>query len=992
MEEELQTIQPQIDEAQQAQDLEVMEQTPDISEDVAQSEPLAGLSSQLIGETAKRIRKGLGVSDIDKYKNMADKYNFETPIHVQKQKLKQKEAMQKLEAEVKAEKEKKQLIVAEDTGETKDALSYDMSADTDSYLVGEPRKTADSMLKDTALDPTNSWEMNYNTLAETNDIKVLIANQANEIKLDVDEARRGVITDEALTVMSRLIGEDADSIAKVLGRKEGEVLSPEYVLASKNLLTSSAKRLYDLALKVKAGNASKTDELALLKQQYFHKELYKSFMGMRAEYGRGLRAFGIKQGSEAFETEQISEAMFHAKFGQNPEQVAELIASTDGNMKRIGDAVKGSMFEVFMNKGLDAIHAYRIGSVLSGASTQIVNFTSNMFNLGLHQVDLLNAGILGAFNRSDVMFDKITVTDAKASMFALMNSIHDSLGVAWKSMKTGEEYGLGGKIEDITHDDALKAENLFGVSKPNTVTKAWDGAMGIHQFMVKNVMSSTDSFAKKLTEQQEMYRLAFIRAENIASQENLSKEEAQQLLQYMIENPSEDMIREATENAKRVTFQESNPHIDEGMQKFLGNRFVRNIVMFRKTPTNILRQAFIDRNPAMAVLSKKFRDDFVAGGSRRQLALGRIATGAEIAGMGYMMVANDMVTGAAPKDPKEREAWEQAGKKPYSIKLGGKWVSYEKLEPAGNIIGVIATLAQASNRASMYQLDDEDTDAEDRLNASLIMALASQTLDKSMMTGLRDFLGAFESPAKAEHLKKSLVASFVPVSGMQRNMKYLLESDVRTSDSVWEYIKAQTPYDFESLEVKRDFYGNSYKREQYANPVKVYDQMTQKDVVLQESDRLLASTGKTFFKMPSIEKHGHKLKARTYNQYVELSRKNLEVEEDGKWVDFKSYLKIILKDPEYKKASPETRLNIISGKISEWDNMAYKIFIRDREKLKNRFTLDLTKDKIYQDSFDENITLKESKERNMEIYKKEVEEDYNNDVIFEQNSSWRIKQ
>ncbi len=49
---------------------------------------------------------------------------------------------------------------------------------------------------------------------------------------------------------------------------------------------------------------------------------------------------------------------------------------------------------------------------------------------------------------------------------------------------------------------------------------------------------------------------------------------------------------------------------------------------------------------------------------------------------GIYMAKNDMVSGAYPTDPAERAIWEKEGRKPWSVKVGGNWISAEFLNPA----------------------------------------------------------------------------------------------------------------------------------------------------------------------------------------------------------------------------------------------------------------------------------------------------------------------
>src|SRR6185503_16111376 len=70
-----------------------------------------------------------------------------------------------------------------------------------------------------------------------------------------------------------------------------------------------------------------------------------------------------------------------------------------------------------------------------------------------------------------------------------------------------------------------------------------------------------------------------------------------------------------------------------------------------------------------------------ATGEERALMVGRAAVGTAL--MGYFctkLIAGE-VTAGAPTDAKEKQAFYDSGKRPYSVNIDGNWVEFRRFEP-----------------------------------------------------------------------------------------------------------------------------------------------------------------------------------------------------------------------------------------------------------------------------------------------------------------------
>jgi hypothetical protein len=175
------------------------------------------------------------------------------------------------------------------------------------------------------------------------------------------------------------------------------------------------------------------------------------------------------------------------------------------------------------------------------------------------------------------------------------------------------------------------------------------------------------------------------------------------------------------------------------------------------------------------------RRDFAEGGTKRAQWIGRQTVGTGIVGMGYMAVMDGKLTGKGPDDPRANKIWRMTHQ-PNSIKVDGTWVSYNKADPCGMLLGVIANGAEAARNQALT----EGTDAGDVAQAT-ILAVTATIGDKSSLRGLINLTTLFSDQVigkdeATENILEDHVASWVPsiltqVSGAFQDTSYIKEAD-----------------------------------------------------------------------------------------------------------------------------------------------------------------------------------------------------------------------
>jgi len=201
---------------------------------------------------------------------------------------------------------------------------------------------------------------------------------------------------------------------------------------------------------------------------------------------------------------------------------------------------------------------------------------------------------------------------------------------------------------------------------------------------------------------------------------------------------------------------------------------------FIRTPSDLINKAY-QRTPVLGGFSKRMQQDWKAGGTLRAQAIGRQAVGTGIVGMGYMAVMDGKLTGKGPDDPRANKIWRQTHQ-PNSILVDGKWVSYNKADPCGMLLGVLANGAEAARNQALT----EGTDAGDVAQAT-ILAVTATIGDKSSLRGLINLTTLFSDQVigkdeATENILEDHVASWVPsiltqVSGAFEDTSYIKEAD-----------------------------------------------------------------------------------------------------------------------------------------------------------------------------------------------------------------------
>lgn len=302
-----------------------------------------------------------------------------------------------------------------------------------------------------------------------------------------------------------------------------------------------------------------------------------------------------------------------------------------------------------------------------------------------------------------------------------------------------------------------------------------------------NTMQGIDGFVRSMTASMAARTKAY--DELFEANNGVVDEKLFQQKQKEIYSQAFDKDGVLTDEVAKYAAQEMNLQLDTktiaSLEKVMKDfPILRSIMMFPKTGVNALNLG-MTFNPAgvigvrMGRARRVFKaktteeiNDVLAehGLSGQGVAafnalkseyMGRELTGTAITMTALMMAFNGDLTGSGPQDQAQRQRMINAGVfKPYSIKIGGEWRSYQGLEPFDTWLGLAGDMVYKLRRA-------DEAITEDWFNA-LKSTISYNFTNKTFLSGLEPLVGILNNDQGAwNKLAVGMVDSVIPGTGMR---------------------------------------------------------------------------------------------------------------------------------------------------------------------------------------------------------------------------------
>lgn len=759
-------------------------------------------------------------------------------------------------------------------------------------------------------------DFNFTRIDTPEEAKELIDAFSNTFAKEVSKAKGGTQTFGDIKALAEELGAGEKSLKALYGDTDNLAAR---VTSHRVLLAASAKKVSELARDARLGGDS--DVLAFRKQVVLHATIQAEMKGVQTEIARALASFRIKAKSEALVVNEVNE-LVQALGGRelNKEMAAKFAQATDAKqlhaMARKGALARtqNAFFEMWVN------------GILSGPATHAVNAIGNGLVAINSVLERSVAGVVGHLRGNE---DAITQEEVTSHLFGMMEGLLDTVKITANGQRAlSQAAGALAKGDLKNAKGILKEnENEFGTTYQAFAKDApiLDNAMyGTKEFDMQRKAISSEALGldpedwkgifadalgttirtpgRFLTSSDELFKTIHYRGElkaqayRQARREGLSGEALAKRVADLVEEEPEHLTSIAMDAARRGTFTSPLGTVGRGFQNAVSQTpGARYIMPFVRTPANIMNYVW-ERTPVLNAVNGRMRDDYLAGGVRRDMAIAKTAIGGSMYMLGGYLASQGIITGGGEKN---QTAERLGGKQPYSVKVGDTYYAYNRMDPYGMFLGLAADFSHITGMLS-------EGEREDWVAAS-ITALSKNLLSKSYLSGLVDLIDAIttseQSSKPFERWLQRFGSSFVPFSSLQGAVRREVDPEVK---EIWTYadaVKARIPGFSDSVPPMRNIFGDVvhysgglgpdiaspvYSSTETDNPAAA--EISRLNLDLQKPMKFIGGRG-----VPRID-----LNQEQYDRLVQLAGNEAKIF-DG--LGFKDYLTQWVQSPEYQELS-----------------------------------------------------------------------------------------
>lgn len=738
--------------------------------------------------------------------------------------------------------------------------------------------------------------VNWSRIGSPDDVKAMIQELANARAGSIDKARRGVRSWEA----TRISAEQRNAWELLAERKIGQPFNAEESVAVRELWVRSGARVKELAEMVRS-EPGDFNRAAFRRQLAVHNAIQEQVIAARTETARALNAWRINVGDAVDFAGQVDQLRALAQSDRDVDDIAQgvLQLAQAGKVKELDAFVQGTG----VAKGREMIRQAYYMALLSSPHTHMRNLIGNSATIPLQMTERKVAAWVGR------VFGEQNVPDgeAAAQLFGALQgfqrafrfgaqerqvfsaaraSIKDDpaaaremlaqsqLGTFWRSVLTGET-GIGMGRPEAPRGGAFSA--MVDPENPYARVAAW---MDTATTAPMRALAGSDEIFKTITYDMELSAQAFRKASGELASGQLAREQFNDRVTDLMQNPDDYMRMAAAKFSETSTFSQQTGKFGRKAGELANATpwgIGRYVLPFRSTPFNIA--SFTFRRTPIAPFMKSWREEIQAGGARGDIAWSQFLVGNAILTTFADLAMQGAVTGVGPADPNERAALVRTGWQPNSVKIGDRYYSYLGLEPLGTSLGL------ASNTVDILRFQDweeEDSDWSELLIASS-MAIAAQATSQQYMSGVSGFFEVMSDPQRyGETYVQRLVQAPIPRAVALATK--VIDPNMRMATDLGDAIVAATPGLSKNLPPARDVWGRP--RTYSSDLGKPYDFISPIhsrsgkdaqpiDLELQAIEHYVGMPGKTI----SFEGESVPLKNRpdVYSRYVELAGNELKL-------------------------------------------------------------------------------------------------------------------
>lgn len=665
--------------------------------------------------------------------------------------------------------------------------------------------------------------INFSRIDTDADVEDLFNAVYVSFEKEFDKAKGGAIrSHELVKENAELTG---SSLRSLEDDYQGMANADSRILSHRQLLVASAEKVRDL-IKVATESGDDFAMLALEKQIKLHAVIQAKVRGMASEAARALSAMRIHANSADL---AINEA--HAMLESMGGKVAKL-----DYYKQLLDIPTDGGFNKAIRMGAmartkDALVEMSVLGKLWAPTTHVANMVGNLITAVLGPVEKANAAMIGKYITRNA--DHIEMAEAKAQFFGMVGGIQDALAISSQGLDAARKaagQALGGNFSGAKNTltdnveefgsvyrsaaldapvgrSSLDATMDAGAHKPAITAEAFNldaekplgilvDALGTLNRIPGRALGASDELFWAINYRGEVRAQAF----RAARQEGLEGQDLIARVADLVENPTQEMRSVAVQSAQKGTFTEPLTGFGKGLQEFVDSAnlgFIpagRLFVPFVKTPYNIMKY-FAERTPILNRATDAWKADVAAGGIRKDMAMAKTTTGSMLLGAGVMLGTAHEIGGVKVQiiggGDRTQASEKLNGEQQYSLKIGDKSYSFNRLAPLGMFIGLGADIRDIAGHIDDSAMDD--------IVAASTLAFSRNITNQSMLAGVLDFISAAQkasSTGSVDPLYRYLdnqASGALPFSSLANTVR---KEDDPLAREVWgliDAIKNKTP-------------------------------------------------------------------------------------------------------------------------------------------------------------------------------------------------------
>lgn len=657
-------------------------------------------------------------------------------------------------------------------------------------------------------DPTQD-PVKYEYIADKDTAKGVLRAVTQMYQNEILAQTRGVVSNKQTAVDAMNAISDGVIDPHIVGEagNAAEIFARAHLLkGAANHAAAELTKLADIppqdltpAMKISA--LASIERVAMLKSE---------MEGAGAEAGRALQILGAVKRDPSF----LGDAKTLLKLAERKGALQDIaaLASAFKDSSQMADFARRYTQATTIEKVLEAWKA----AILTGPQTHLANIAGNIMKWSVEIPENIIAATITA-GRQALSGDPLTMAQYKARAFSQI-------------------YGLQlGALDAVKIAAEVWRQQGAHVEKADIYRGAIEGQVGEAVRIPFKALQVEDVLFRTIAERAEAHIMAVDRVVEYGFNPNSIEGQAK-VMEYT-NRPEAGLDAEAGKAAiERV----QNAGAEAVFSQRLGTRMAtiqramqghwsQFIIPFFRTPANLVSWA-VQHVPGLNFLSARWRADYDAGGERQARAISRVMMGTALTLTAYTLAENGTLTGGGMFQKEENRAKSAAGWQPYSIKIGDKYYSYQRIEPVAKVLGLAADLHD------MMKVTKDEGDKA-KLASMTVLLFGNATISTTYLSGLANAVQSIADPTRyGENFMEQYASSLVPKIVGQTVTA--LDPYKREVSGTIEAIQSQLPFLRQKLMPKRDAWGEPVQNNKWFDVMPVAVTEASHDKVKTEAVRL----------------------------------------------------------------------------------------------------------------------------------------------------------